>query len=92
MIVANSGGPAGCLKAMIEQNRKPCCCCPSDPFRLYKRVQFAIFQFLVFRPIVVLIGAIFVYTDMQPIFLVFKFISVIQFLFGFGSLAIFCKY
>lgn len=91
VLVANSGGPEGCLRAMIEQNRKACCCCPSDPFKLYKRVQFAVFQFLVFRPIVVTIGAVFVYIDINAIFLVCKFVSVCQFVFGFGSLAIFCK-
>lgn len=91
VIVSNSGGPEGCLRAMMEQNRKACCCCPSDPFKLYQRVQFAVFQFLVFRPIVVTIGAVFVYLDINAIFLVCKFVSVIMFVFGFGSLAIFCK-
>jgi hypothetical protein len=91
VIVANSGGPEGVLRAMIEQNRAACCCCPRDPFRLYKRVQWAVFQFLVFRPIVVIIGAVFVYLDIHAIFLVCKFISVVMFVFGFGSLAIFCE-
>lgn len=89
VIVANCGGPDGCLKAMIAQNRKPCCCCPSDPFRMYKRVRFAVHQFLVYRPIVVIVGAIFVYVEVQPVFLACKFVSTAMFVFGFGSLAMF---
>ena len=77
---------------MIEQNRPACCCCPSDPFRLYKRVQFAVFQFLVFRPLVVIVGAVFVYLDINALFLLCKFVSVVMFVFGFGSLAIFCEF
>jgi hypothetical protein len=77
---------------MIEQNRPACCCCPSDSFRLYKRVQFAVFQFLVFRPLVVIVGAVFVYLDINALFLLCKFVSVVMFVFGFGSLAIFCEF
>jgi hypothetical protein len=91
VIVANSGGPEGCLTAMIEQSRKACCCCPSDPFRLYKRVQFAVFQFLVFRPVVVVLGAVFVYLEVNAIFLVCQLVAAAMFVFGFGSLAIFCE-
>lgn len=91
VLVANSGGPDGCLRAMLAQDRKACCCCPQDPLRLYKRVQLAVFQFLVFRPVVVIVGAVFFYLDMNPLFLVCKFVSVVMFVFGFGSLAIFCE-
>lgn len=92
MLVANSGGPEGVLRAMISQNRKACCCCPSDPFRLYKRVQLAVFQFLVLRPIVVITGAVFLYLDINILFLMCKTLTVLMFVFGFGSLAIFCEF
>lgn len=88
-IVANCGGPEACIKAMIEQGRPPCCCCPAEPVKLYKRVQFALHQFLVFRPIVVIIGAIFVYLEVQSIFIVTSLISLVMFIFGFGALALF---
>ena len=91
MTVSNLGGPDRVIKIMVEAGKAPLCCCPKDPLRFYKRVQFALFQFLVYRSIVTLIGAIFNFIEFKPGFIVCTALAVMMFLFGFGSLAFFCK-
>lgn len=89
MLITNLGGSESTIREMIAYGKDPCCCCPSSPIKFFKRVKWALFQFLFVRPIVVLLAAIFNYADVKALFLVFTFIAVFQFLFGFGSLALF---
>ena len=91
MIVANLGGPDKCVKAMVEQGKKPCCCCPSDALKFYNSVRLGLFQFLTIRPVVLTIGALFEYNQVPALAQVFGGIGTIQFVWGFGAIIMFCE-
>lgn len=92
MLVANLGGPDAMLRVMTESEQPPPCGCPKNPPVFYKKVRFALYQFLVYRPIVQVATAVCIYAGKSQIGVLFAAISLVQFLYGFLSLLCFCKY
>lgn len=90
MMISNLGGPDQTIKLMLSSNRKPCCCCPNDPLKFYNRVRGALFQFLVLRPIVMILAAFAAYNDMKPLTLIFTGVGLAMLAYGFLSLVLFC--
>jgi hypothetical protein len=91
MMVANLGGPNTMLKLMRSHNRTPCCCCPNDPLRFYNRVRGALFQFLVLRPVVLILAAYCAYQDQQALTLILTAVGLVMLAYGFISLVLFCE-
>ncbi len=91
MMIANLGGPDLALKQMREHNRTPCCCCPTDPLKFYNRVRGALFQMLVFRPVVTIFTAFCAYKNIPALVLILTAVSLVMLAYGFISIVMFCK-
>ena len=100
MVVQNLGGPNETIAVMEESGRKPliACCCPPTPLLFFKRVQRALFHFLVTRTVVVLVSAICTFVSKRsqsyhdPAFLISLILTIFSFALlinGFGSLVLF---
>lgn len=91
MLVANLGGIDATLQLMQSNDKAPICGCPKDPPVFYKKVRWALYQFLVYRPVVQVLLAVCIYAGQSQIGIIFSVISLVQFLYGFLSLLSFCK-
>jgi 4-amino-4-deoxy-L-arabinose transferase-like glycosyltransferase len=80
LLVSNMGGPSQVVQQM--QGRPLFCCvslCPSESDRFYNKTVWALFQFVVFRPIVVLIAAICFYSKTKAgrlLYLLFTLVAL----------------
>lgn len=93
LVVMNMSGPLGCIRVMEELNRKPICgcCCPEEPRKLYARVLWALFLFMVVRPLFVVAAVVCAYANSVPGQIIFLLISFGFVANGFVSLITFCK-
>lgn len=89
MLITNLGGIDETLQLMTKSEKTPLCGCPKDPPVFYRKVRYALFQFLVYRPIVQVALAACIYVGKSEIGIVFSAVSLVQFLYGFLSLLCF---
>ena len=69
-LVTNVGGPSTVATVLHDSNIPMICCrFKTDPAeKIYNRVKFAMWQFLWFRPLIQIIGAVASYVDNEPVY------------------------